>query len=147
MSGEEFSMRVVRLSLVLCVASFVGVLVQAPVRAQIPAPAPVQLWGLTPVADGVYAAIGKNGAFGNCAVVINRDDVLVVDGSMRPSGARDLVAQIKKLTDKPVRYVVNTHWHPDHTQGNQAYLEAYGPGVEFIAQHLTDEDITGKELP
>ncbi len=103
-------------------------------------------WDLTPVADGVYAAIGRNGAFGNCAVVVNRDDVLVVDSSMRPSWARELIRQIKKVTDKPVRYVVNTHWHPDHTQGNQAFLEAYGPQVEFIAQRYTDEDITGKEL-
>jgi len=104
-------------------------------------------WELTPVADGVYAAIGKNGAYANCTVIVNRDDVLVVDTSMRPSWGRLLVEQIKKLTDKPVRYVVNTHWHPDHTQGNQAFLEAYGPQVEFIAQHRTDEDITGQELP
>lgn len=111
------------------------------------ASAQAQFWDVTPVADGVYAAIGKNGAFGNCAVVVNQDDVLVVDGSMRPSWARDLVQQIKRITDKPVRYVVNTHWHPDHTQGDQAYLEAFGPSVEFIAQQYTDEDITGKELP
>jgi len=110
-------------------------------RAQAPS------WELTPVADGVYAAIGKNGPFGNCAVIVNRDDVLVVDSSMRPSWARDLIQQIKKITAKPVRYVVNTHWHPDHTQGNQAFVEAYGEQVEFIAQHATDEDITGKELP
>src|SRR5208282_298339 len=95
----------------LCVLLFCAVLTGGVAWAQ----APVELWELTPVADGVYAAIGKNGAFGNCAVVINRDDVLVVDGSMRPSWARDLVLQIQRMTDKPVRYVVNTHWHPDHT--------------------------------
>jgi len=106
-----------------------------------------QYFDVTPVADGVYAAIGKNGAFANSAIVVNRDDVLVVDSSMRPVWAQDLIQQIKTLTDKPVRYVVNTHWHPDHTQGNQAYLEAFGPTVEFIAQQYTDEDITGKELP
>jgi glyoxylase-like metal-dependent hydrolase (beta-lactamase superfamily II) len=111
------------------------------------ASAQAQFWDVTPVADGVYAAIGKNGAFGNCAVVVNQDDVLVVDGSMRPSWARDLVLQIQRITDKPLRYVVNTHWHPDHTQGNQAYREAFGPNVEFIAQRDTDEDITGKEIP
>jgi cyclase len=111
------------------------------------AAAQAQYWDVTQVADGVYAAIGKNGAFGNCAFVVNQDDVLAVDGSMRPSWARDLVLQIQRTTDKPVRYVVNTHWHPDHTQGNQAYLEAFGPNVEFIAQQYTDEDITGKELP
>jgi len=111
------------------------------------AAAQAQYWDVTQVADGVYAAIGKNGAFGNCAFIVNQDDVLAVDGSMRPSWARDLVLQIQRLTDRPVRYVVNTHWHPDHTQGDEAYLEAFGPSVEFIAQQFTDEDITGKEIP
>ena len=130
-------MRLIRVIASLCFAS----LTAAAAFAQAPG------WDLTPVGEGVYAAIGKNGAFGNCAVIVNRDDVLVVDSSMRPSWARELIQQIKKLTDKPVRYVVNTHWHPDHTQGNQAFVEAYGPQIEFIAQHRTDEDITGKELP
>ncbi|HKM89142.1 MAG TPA: MBL fold metallo-hydrolase [Candidatus Acidoferrales bacterium] len=111
------------------------------------AAAQAQFWDVKQVADGVYAAIGKNGAFGNCAFVVNQEDALAVDSSMRPSWARDLVLQIQRMTDKPVRYVVNTHWHPDHTQGNQAYLEAFGPNVEFIAQQYTDEDITGKEIP
>src|SRR5208282_909607 len=136
-------MRLIRLSALLVFASFAG----APALAQ----APVQLWELTPVADGVYAAIGKNGAFGNCAVVVNRDDVLVVDGSMRPSWARDLVLQIQRMTDKPVRYVVNTHWHPDHTQGNQAYLQetiADLPGqIAKMEKSLADgKDAEGKPL-
>ncbi|HUJ40751.1 MAG TPA: MBL fold metallo-hydrolase [Candidatus Acidoferrales bacterium] len=127
----------------LCLAT----LTAAAARGQGPAGAQAPGWELTPVAEGVYAAIGKNGAYANSTVIVNRDDVLVVDTSMRPSWGRLLVEQIKKLTDKPVRYVVNTHWHPDHTQGNQAFAEAYGPQVEFIAQRRTDEDITGMELP
>ena len=130
-------MRPIRVGAMVCFAMLIATLA----LAQAPS------WELTPVANGVYAAIGKNGAFGNCAVIVNRDDVVVVDSSMRPSWARDLIQQIKKLTDKPVRYVVNTHWHPDHTQGNQAFVEAYGPHVEFIVQQHTDEDITGKEIP
>jgi len=130
-------MRWIRFGGLLCFASLVAAL----------AFAQAQYFDVTQVADGVYAAIGKNGAFANSAVIINRDDVVVVDSSMRPGWTRDLIQQVKKLTDKPVRYVVNTHWHPDHTQGNQAFVEAFGPQVEFIAQHYTDEDITGKELP
>src|SRR5216684_5274925 len=83
--------------------------------------AQAQSFDIVKVADGVYAAIGKQGVYSNGAFIINKDDVLVVDTHLRPSWARDLIAEIKKVTDKPVRYVVDTHWHPDHVQGNQSY--------------------------
>jgi glyoxylase-like metal-dependent hydrolase (beta-lactamase superfamily II) len=102
---------------------------------------------LIPVADGVYAAIGKNGAYCNAAVVINKEDVLVVDTHLRPLWARDLIAQIKGITPKPVRYVVNTHWHPDHVQGNEAYVNVFGPTVEYLAQHNTRDDMIHKAIP
>ena len=52
-------------------------------------------------------------------VVVNDTDVLIVDCGTSPAAARAFVDDIKKLTDKPIRYVVNTHWHYDHTAGNQ----------------------------
>jgi glyoxylase-like metal-dependent hydrolase (beta-lactamase superfamily II) len=103
------------------------------------------------VADGVYAAIGKGTApmliGSNAAIVVNDDDVLVVDTHYTPSAARALLAEIKKITPKPVRYVVNTHWHNDHTQGNQAYLNVFPGGAEFISSHLTREDIDKQAIP
>jgi glyoxylase-like metal-dependent hydrolase (beta-lactamase superfamily II) len=103
------------------------------------------------VADGVYAAIGKNTApmliGSNAAIIVNEDDVVVVDSHYTPSAARALLAEIKQLTDKPVRYIVNTHWHNDHTQGNQAYLNVFPGGAEFISSHLTREDIEKKAIP
>jgi glyoxylase-like metal-dependent hydrolase (beta-lactamase superfamily II) len=116
-----------------------------PVGAGLRADSPY--FDIIPVGDGVYAVIGKTGVGGNAAIIINRDDVVVVDTHLRPAWAQDLIQQIRKMTDKPVRYVVNTHWHPDHTQGNQTYLNAFGPAVEFIAQHSTSEDIIGKAIP
>jgi len=110
-------------------------------------PCGAQSFDIIQVADGVYAAIGKPGVASNGAFIVNSEDVLVVDTHMRPSWARELVAEIRKITDKPVRYVVNTHWHPDHTQGNQAYLNAFGAGVEYLAQHNTREDIIHKAIP
>jgi cyclase len=106
-----------------------------------------QFFDLARIADGVYAAIGKNGAFCNAAVLVNKEDVLVVDTHLRPLWARDLIGQIKKATDKPVRYVVNTHWHPDHVQGNQAYVNVFGPTVEYLAQHNTRDDMIHKAIP
>src|SRR5258708_17649048 len=81
------------------------------------------LFDIKPVADGVYAAIAKPDYKVNCnAVIILLDDgVLVVDTHSKPSAARALIEQIKKLTPKPVKYVVNTHFHWDHYQGNEAY--------------------------
>lgn len=106
---------------------------------------------IIPVADGVYAAIGKGTSpmliGSNAAIIINEDDVVVVDSHYTPSAARALLAEIKALTDKPVRYVVNTHWHNDHTQGNRAYFNVFPGGPEFISSHLTREDIEKKAIP
>jgi glyoxylase-like metal-dependent hydrolase (beta-lactamase superfamily II) len=110
-------------------------------------PAAGQSFDIVKVADGVYAAIGRPGVASNGAFIVNKDDVLVVDTHYRPSWARDLIAEIKKVTDKPVRYVVNTHWHNDHVQGNQAYVNAFGKGVEYLAQHFTRQDMANKAIP
>lgn len=92
------------------------------------------------VANGVYAVIAKPGIASNGAFIVNRDDVVVVDTHLRPSWALETIAEIRKVTDKPVRYVINTHWHRDHVQGNQAYIAAFGPGVTIIQQDLARED-------
>jgi cyclase len=94
---------------------------------------------ITPVAKGVYAVIGKNGAYANGAFIVNEEDVVVVDTQLRPSWAREVIAEIKKITDKPVRYVINTHWHRDHVQGNQEYLVSF-PSVTIIQHELSRED-------
>lgn len=93
-----------------------------------------------PVAKDVYAVIAKPGIIANGAFIVNRDDVIVVDTQLRPSWAGEVIAEIRRVTDKPVRYVINTHWHRDHVQGNQAYLEAFGPNVTIIQQEFTRED-------
>jgi len=95
---------------------------------------------VTQVANGVYAVIAKPGIASNGAFIVNRDDVVVVDTHLRPSWARETIAEIRKITDKPVRYVINTHWHRDHVQGNQAYIAAFGPGVTIIQQDFTRQD-------
>lgn len=55
----------------------------------------------------------------NAAIFVNSADVLVVDAHSKPSAAASLIVQIvKEITSKPVRYVVNSHFHGDHTQGS-----------------------------
>jgi hypothetical protein len=103
--------------------------------AQAQSPYPVvqgKYYKFEKVADGVYYAspefngtafpFGSNPFFGaNLVVIVNKDDVVLVDSATSPRAARALLADIKRLTDKPVRYVVNTHWHYDHTDGNSVF--------------------------
>src|SRR5437899_8840074 len=81
------------------------------------------LFDIKPIADGVYAAIAKPAYKVNCnaAIIVLGDAVLVVDTHSKPSAARPLLDQIKKLTPKPVKFVVNTHFHSDHYQRHAAY--------------------------
>ena len=99
---------------------------------------------LEKLAEGVYAAIRTEGAGhiidGNSLLIITDRDVIVVDANLTPTSARGVIAALKALTPKPVRYVINTHFVDDHVLGNQAYAEAY-PGVEFIGHPLTRDDM------
>ena len=107
------------------------------------------LFDIKPLAEGVWAAIAKPAYKVNCnaAIILLGDSVLVVDTHSKPSAARALIEQIKKLTDKPVRYVVNTHFHWDHYQGNQAYPSSWPAGVEIISSEATRENIEHRGIP
>ena len=69
---------------------------------------------------------------GNSVIIVNDDGVLVVDTHINPAVARAVIGKIRSMTDVPVTYVVNTHWHDDHTNGNHAYRQAF-PDVTIIA--------------
>ena len=87
------------------------------------------------IADGIYSAIGTGSMIvgSNSAVIVNQDDVLVVDSHMSPESARAMLTEIKTITDKPVRFLVNTHFHYDHTNGNQVFA----PAVDIIGHEYT----------
>lgn len=94
--------------------------------------------------DGVYAVVRKEPpgfAFeSNSVFIIGASDVVVVDSQSNFIATRAVLAALRNLTDKPVRYVINTHWHFDHVTGNQVYREAF-PGVQFIAHTSMREDL------
>jgi glyoxylase-like metal-dependent hydrolase (beta-lactamase superfamily II) len=93
----------------------------------------------TRIADNVYFAVGTGAltVFCNAAIVINENDVLLVDTHVSPDAAQALLTELKTLTSKPVKYVVNTHFHFDHSSGNQVY----GPDVEIIGHDFTREKL------
>jgi cyclase len=107
------------------------------------------LFDIKPVAGGIYAAIAKPAYKVNCnaAIIILDDGVLVVDTHSKPSAARALIEQIKKLTPKPVKFVVNTHFHWDHYQGNEAYPSSWPAGVEIISSEATRTSIELRGIP
>ena len=103
--------------------------------------ASANLFTIEKVADGIFAALAKPQALtnSNAAIFVLSRDVLVVDAHSKPSAAASLIAQIKKeVTDKPVRYLVNSHFHWDHTQGDRAY-KAANAKVEIIASETTKQ--------
>ena len=74
---------------------------------------------LVKITDTIYVGMPTSGADSNGWIFINDDDVLVVDNHWTPARAQTLLADIKSITAKPVRYVVDTHYHSDHAMGNQ----------------------------
>jgi cyclase len=78
------------------------------------------------VGPGVYAAINGPTINGdsNAGFVIGDDAVLVVDSFYDPNTAKLLLGEIRKITPKPIRYLVNTHYHLDHVAGDQVFKDA-----------------------
>jgi cyclase len=99
------------------------------------------------VADGVYAAVAEPAykVNSNTAIIESDDGLMVVDTHSKPSAARVIVDQLREMTSKPVRYVVNTHFHWDHWHGNEVYPAAY-PGAEVVTNQLTREAMVRKGL-
>ncbi len=87
------------------------------------------------VREGLYHAVGTGtlSVVGNSSVIVNEDHVIVVDDHTSPAAAAVLLDEIKRFTDKPVRYVINTHFHYDHAHGNQVF----GPAVRIIGHEYT----------
>jgi glyoxylase-like metal-dependent hydrolase (beta-lactamase superfamily II) len=98
------------------------------------------------LADGVHVIRHEDApdSFpqGNTTVIVGAREVLVIDSCYLPSSAEQDVAQIGRWTSKPVRYLVNTHWHYDHTMGNGAYRDAF-PGITILAHVETRKQIAG----
>ncbi len=85
------------------------------------------------VAEGIYAAVGTDGgkAGSTAGFIVGSNGVIVVDTFTSEGPARDLLAEIRKVTNLPIRFVVNTHYHLDHTGGNAVFAKE---GATILAQ-------------
>jgi len=100
--------------------------------------------GLVKLTKQVYAMIATGptaveGLGANSGFVVGRDGVLVIDGRYTPALANDLLKAIRSVTSAPIAYVVNTHYHPDHTWGNMVFK---AQGAVIIACPGTREALT-----
>ncbi len=112
----------------------------AEARAQAKYALPV-LFDIEAAAPGVYAALARPYAVTHCNAVIfeNAEDILIVDTHSSLTAVASLVSQIRReITKKPVRYVVNTHYHGDHVQGTPAYRRI-APRADIISSETTRE--------
>ena len=91
------------------------------------------------VAPGIHAFIEPFGhaiVSGNIVVIEGEEAVAIVDSGHHPRLTRRIAADIRALTSKPVRYLVNTHWHNDHVSGNSIFVDAF-PGITIVAHSFT----------
>ena len=105
---------------------------------------PEKSFAVERLADGVYALVRTEPASlwftPNNVFIIGRSGVVVVDSNITSEQTREILAELRRITDKPVRYVVNTHWHEDHIIGNRVYRDAF-PGVKFVGHRSTLTDL------
>jgi glyoxylase-like metal-dependent hydrolase (beta-lactamase superfamily II) len=101
------------------------------------------------VADGIYLFItppySDVGLDGNSVVILSDQGVLVFDANGTPAAATAVLGEIRKLTPKPVRYLVYSHWHWDHWYGAEVYRKAF-PGIQIISHEKTRELMMGPAL-
>ncbi|MFC1551822.1 MBL fold metallo-hydrolase [Candidatus Latescibacterota bacterium] len=93
----------------------------------------------TEVVEGVYCAqqTGNVPAWCNAAVIVNESDVIIVDTFVSPDAATALLEELKNITQKPVRYVINSHYHFDHMFGNEIFPD----DVEIIGHKFARNEI------
>jgi cyclase len=101
------------------------------------------------VAAGVHLFVskpyGEVGLDGNAVAIVSRDGVLVFDSNGTPAASAAVLADIRKLTSQPVRYVVNSHWHWDHWYGTETYTKAFRD-VKVVAHEKTRAMMAGPAI-
>ena len=95
--------------------------------------------------DGIYAYVGKN-LNSNCGIILTQDGVVLIDSGHNPTDSRAILQAVKKLTPLPVRFLIDTEPHPDHTTGHFVFsptaivIAAEGAGESMKARFNAEPD-------
>jgi cyclase len=95
--------------------------------------------------DGIYAYVGKN-LNSNCGIILTQEGVVLIDSGHNPTDSRTILAAVKKLTSLPVRFLIDTEPHPDHTTGHFVFsppaivIAAEGAGESMKARDKAEPD-------
>ena len=94
-------------------------------RAQAPGPIISGAHRFEKVAEGIYyaTASGTMTVGANSPIILTDDEALIIDSEITPAAGRALAADLKAVTSKPIRYVVDSHYHYDHAHGNQVFVQ------------------------
>ena len=103
----------------------------APARSPLPSPEPIEH-----ITDNVYKIFGGGG---NTLVVVQKEGVVLVDTKM-PGNGQAILDEIKKVTDKPVVTIINTHSHPDHV-GSTDFIREHYPNVKVVSSEATKDEV------
>jgi cyclase len=130
-------MKTSTLTTAACLAALLGF--SATVRAQ-GGFGPPELT-LVPVQDDIYMI--RNAGAGNTTMLVGDEDVILIDDKF-PQDHDGIMEQVRSVTDLPVRYVINTHMHPDHVGGNPALQEI---GADVVASENARRIMAAREVP
>jgi cyclase len=92
------------------------------------------------LADGIYVYVGTN-LNSNCGIVLTQDGVVLIDSGHNPTDSRAILAAVRKLTPLPVRILIDTEPHPDHTTGHFVF----SPPAVIVAADGAGESMRGRE--
>jgi len=92
------------------------------------------------IKDGIYVYVGKD-LNSNCGIVLTQDGVVLIDSGHNPTDSRAILAAVKQLTPLPIRYLIDTEPHPDHTTGHFVFA----PPAIIIGHQGAGESMRGRE--
>jgi len=123
-----------RIMVAATLVSFAGFLTSSPVSAQDLGPQ------ITKFGDGIYVYVGKNFK-SNTGIILTQDGVVLIDSGHEPTDSRAVMEAVKKLTPLPVRFLIDTEPHPDHTTGHFVF----SPPATIIAAAGAGESMRNRE--
>lgn len=130
--------RRISLSRIVSLSCFLFFLINTPAHAQAPM---VNTDNIQRVSDNVYVILDKRANLvPNIGIIIGEESAMVVDTGMGPANAEKVLAKVKSMTDKPVRYLAITHFHPEHGMGAQSFPEE----TRIVVPRAQKEELAAK---